>query len=75
MGNLSLSEFNELLGKWEPLWLLILLTTECLISVIGTAFLIVEYYWGRPDITLKNEARQRRRLRKQEPMKVEKEFL
>lgn len=33
---------------------------------IGTMFLIFEYFWGRPDIALKHEAKQRRRIKKEQ---------
>lgn len=35
-------------------------------DLIGTVFLIMEYYFGRPDIAIRNEAKQKKRLRKTE---------
>ena len=42
---------------------------------IGTVFLIAEYYFGRPDLAIKNEQRQQRRMRvKPQALVYEKEM-
>lgn len=32
-------------------------------DLLGTVFLVAEYFWGRPDIAVKNEEKQKKRLR------------
>lgn len=40
-----------------------LLVIICISDIVSSIFLMVEYFWGRPDIALKNEANQKKRLR------------
>lgn len=41
---------------------------------VGTVFLIAEYYFGRPDLAVKNDAKQKKRLRKELPIIYEKDM-
>lgn len=40
-----------------------LLLIICVSDVISSIFLVVEYFWGRSDMDMRNEAKKKRRLR------------
>lgn len=40
-----------------------LLIVICVSDVVSSIFLVMEYFFGRPDVAMKNEAKQKRRLR------------
>ena len=59
---------------YEPLFLPVL-AFECLVSLVGTVFLVLEYFWGRPDVAIKNEQKQYKRVRaKKEEIPYEKDM-
>lgn len=56
-------EILALCHRYEALFLPIL-AFEAFVSLIGTVFLVLEYYFGRPDIAIKNDEKQKKRIRK-----------
>jgi hypothetical protein len=42
-------------------------TVDQCLELYVCVILTIEYLWGRPDMTVKNEEKQRKRLRKKEP--------
>lgn len=40
-----------------------LLVIICISDVVSSVFLVTEYFWGRSDTDMKNEARRKRKFR------------
>lgn len=57
-----LETLNSVLGKWEPIWLLVILAIEMVAGVYSAWILTVEYNYDREW----NERRRERRKKKME---------